>query len=482
MFSTGILKGKLLAIVTTLLLVLTVVPPMSAPVGASGFRMDSDLKDSQASFWGEDTDDMAGWSVAGAGDVNGDGYDDILIGAGFDDEGEAYSGQTYLILGKASGWVIDTDLSNADASFWGEQAYDYSGYSVDGAGDVNGDGYDDILIGAYGNSEGGSSAGQTYLILGKASGWAMDTSLSNADASFRGENDYDAAGTWVAGAGDINGDGYDDILIGAPYNADGGSNAGQTYLVLGKATGWAMDNDLSDSDASFLGDGVDNYVGSSFAGAGDVNGDGYEDFLIGAATNGEGGLYAGQTYLFFGKISGWTMDTDLSNADASFWGEVDYDNLGYSVAGAGDVNGDGYDDILIVAPSSEAGGYQAGQTYLVLGKASGWANDTNISKADASFWGEEAFDLSGYSVAGAGDANGDGFDDILIGAMRNDEGGSDAGQTYLIFFDSAPTAPKDFEAKLTGDAKAIDLSWDPVPYWKDITGYDIYRSNEYPMV
>ncbi|MBN1389023.1 MAG: FG-GAP repeat protein, partial [Candidatus Thermoplasmatota archaeon] len=96
---------------------------------------------SLGSFWGEDAGDSSGESVSGAGDVNGDGFDDILIGAVYNDEGGIYAGQTYLILGKGSGWAMDTNLSQADASFWGEEADDHSGHSVSGAGDVNGDGF-----------------------------------------------------------------------------------------------------------------------------------------------------------------------------------------------------------------------------------------------------------------------------------------------------------------------------------------------------
>ncbi|MBN1389569.1 MAG: putative Ig domain-containing protein, partial [Candidatus Thermoplasmatota archaeon] len=136
------------------------------------------------------------------------------------------------------------------------------------------------------------------------------------------------------------------------------------------------------------------------------------------------------TYLILGKASGWSMDTDLSQADASFWGEEDNDGSG-SVSEAGDVNGDGFDDLLIGADHNDACGEDAGQTYLILGKASGWSMDTDLSEADASFWGEESGDCSG-SISGAGDVNGDGSDDIMIGAKYNDAGGSDSGQTYLI--------------------------------------------------
>jgi hypothetical protein len=423
-------------------------------------RTDMDLSNFGTGFVGEDSSDASGYSVVCAGDLNGDGYDDILIGAFGDDDGGSDAGQTYLILGKASGWAPDMNLSNASASFWGEDAGDYSGYSVAGAGDVNGDGYDDILIGAYGDEEGGGSyAGQTYLILGKASGWAPDMNLSNADASFWGEDTRDYSGNSVSGVGDVNGDGYDDILIGAFGDDDGGADAGQTYLILGKASGWAQDTDLNASDASFWGEDAGDYSGYSVAGAGDVNGDSYDDILIGAYGDDDGGNMAGQTYLILGKASGWAPDTDLNASDASFWGEDAGDNSGVSVAGAGEVNGDGYDDILIGAyGDEEGGGANAGQTYLILGKASGWAPDMNLSNANASFWGEDANDRSGVSVTGAGDVNGDGYDDILIGAMRDDDGGADAGQTYLIL------------GKALGWAMDRDLSSADASFWGEDAG------------
>jgi peptidoglycan hydrolase CwlO-like protein len=444
----------------------------------SGWSMDMDLSNADASFWGEDANDYSGYSVSAAGDINGDGYDDFLIGAYGDDDGGDYAGQTYLILGKSSGWSMDTDLSSADASFWGEDDNDYSGVCVSAAGDVNGDGYDDILIGAYEDEDGGASAGQTYLIFGKTSGWSMDTDLSNADASFWGEDIGDNSGHSVAGAGDVNGDGYDDILIGAYNDEDGGAGAGQTYLVLGKASGWSMDTDLSNADASFWGEDASDYSGYSVSGAGDVNGDGYDDILIGAYEDEDAGFSAGQTYLILGKASGWRMDTDLSSADASFWGEDGFDNSGYSVAGAGDVNGDGYDDMLIGAYGDEDGGGAAGQTYLILGKPSGWSMDTDLSGSGASFWGEDAGDKSAYSVAGAGDVNGDGFDDILIGAYTDEDGGVNAGQTYMIFYENKPSVPKNLEAQLSVDGSKITLNWNTSAYWKSLTGYNIYRSDD----
>jgi hypothetical protein len=405
---------------------------------ASGLTRDINLSKADASFLGESSGDHAGASVAGAGDVNGDGYDDIVIGADGNDEGGSDAGQTYLIFGHALGWAMDTNLSSADASFWGEASGDQAGGSVSIAGDVNNDGFDDILIGAHENDEGGQRAGQSYVILGKATGWAMDTNLSTVDASFIGEAAGDLSGTSVSGAGDVNGDSFNDILLVANWNDEGGTDAGQVYLVMGKATNWSMDVNLSRANASFLGEKARDYLGVSNGNAGDVNGDGYDDILMGSTGNDEGGNDAGQTYLVMGKATGWTMDTDLSMANASFLGEAVNDVSGASVSGAGDVDGDGYDDFLIGVPNNDEVGRNAGQTYLVLGKPSGWTMDTDLSQADASFLGEDMDDGSGKSVSGAGDVNGDGHGDILIGASADGDGGYMAGQVYLILSDASP--------------------------------------------
>jgi hypothetical protein len=345
-------------------------------------------------------------------------------------------------------------LANADQTFIGEDIGDWAGYFASPAGDVNGDGLGDLLIGAplsgnkicpypldpEGNCPGTPKGeGETYLILGRPDGeWPSGPlDLADADASFVGCETNSMTGRQIYTAGDVNGDGYDDFLISG-WKC-GTNYTGKVYLFLGRPDiNWGAQFPVEEADASFVGEHEGDFLGYYTATVGDVNGDGYDDFIITSTHNDQAAPDAGKAYLILGRAEAdWGRDFPISQADATFLGTAAYDRLGRSAVGVGDVNGDGYGDFLIASiASSSAGILNAGESYLFLGRPGGaedlWGHDFPVAQADATFVGEGEGDEAGRRVAWAGDVNGDGYDDFLIGSARNDHGGTDAGIGYLI--------------------------------------------------
>ncbi len=346
-----------------------------------------------------------GGSVATAGDVNGDGYSDLIVGAFLYDNGQTDEGRAFVYHGSAAGltagpaWTAESDQANA-----------HFGESAATAGDADGDGYSDVIVGAKDYDNGQTDEGRAFAYRGSAAGllaspaWTAESDQANAKF-----------GTSVATAGDVNGDGYADLIVGAGSYDNGEADEGRAFAYHGSPAGlaaspaWTAESNQTDA---FL---------RQVATAGDVNGDGYADVIVGAPFYDNGQTDEGRAYVYHGSAAGlsaspgWTAERDQPGG-----------NFGYSVATAGDVNGDGYSDVIVSAPFYDNGETDEGRAYVHHGSASGlaaspvWTVEGNQTSAHL-----------GNSVATAGDVNGDGFSDVIVGSADYDNGETDEGRAYV---------------------------------------------------
>ncbi|MCF0073621.1 FG-GAP-like repeat-containing protein [Dyadobacter sp. CY261] len=349
-----------------------------------------------------------GRSVANAGDVNGDGFSDIIVGAYEHNSGQANSGAAYIYYGSLQGINLNmvTKIENVVGSGG-------LGFSVAGAGDVNGDGFDDVIIGDMSyfvswNPQKGLVEGAALIYYGSNQGL-----ITNTPSILKNSQTQSSFGWTVSSAGDVNGDGYDDVLVGDP-NYDKQFDEGAAYVYYGSGQG------INTVAAITLeGDQQSEQFGGAVSNAGDVNGDGFDDILVGAGFYSNNQSYSVAAFIFYGSGSGVSNNpTIIENKLPDTWN-------GYSVSGAGDLNGDGFNDIAVGIPDNQAGD---GGTFIYYGSSAGI--NINSSKTILKIGQPSYF---GNSVSEAGDFNGDGYGDLLIGAVQY----SQIGTAAFIYLGSA---------------------------------------------
>ncbi len=393
--------------------------------------------------------------VSGAGDINGDGIDDLIIGAtGAYANGNANSGETYVIFGSNKVFSSSFNLSDLNGKngfkINGIGRNDFSGSCVSSAGDVNDDGNDDLIISS-------TMRNKVWVVFGSNKSFSSSIELSDLNGR-NGFTIYGSGGI-ISDAGDVNGDGIDDLILGdAGADANYRRNVGEAYVIFGSKLGFnskfnlhsgALSNLNGANGFEIIGIDQDDYAGGSVSGAGDVNGDGIDDLIIGASgADANGKQDSGETYVVFGNKKGFSSSTKLSELNGNNGFKINgigqHDRSGNSVSGAGDVNGDGIDDLIIGAVYADANGnVRAGESYVVFGNNKAFNSTVELSDLNGitgfQINGIDAEDRLGSSVSGAGDVNGDGVDDLIIGASGGDPNGDKigqvggAGETYVVF-------------------------------------------------
>jgi hypothetical protein len=386
------------------------------------------------------------FSVAGAGDINGDGYADLVVGtASTNPDGRSRTGTARVFYGSATWTRPAAGTARTPDRLFEEAATDDGyGFPVAGAGDVNGDGYSDLVVGVRMASPGGRElAGKVSVYYGSAT-WTQPAAgtASTPDRLLEGPVADDGFGYLLAGAGDVNGDGYSDLVVWSSIAVPGARDSASTASVYYGSATWTQPAAGTPRTPDRLIQGAaGGTTNPSLESAGDVNGDGYADLVIGTAFADLGGrMQAGRAAVYYGSAT-WTQPPagTMTTPDRFLEGAIAGDWFGNWVGSAGDVNGDGYGDLVIGAPSASSGGRRGVGTASVFYGSASWTQPAagTARTPDRLLEGAAADEGFGWRVAGAGDVNGDGYADLVVGAYHADPGGRSAAGTASVYYGSA---------------------------------------------
>jgi len=407
----------------------TIYVVLGAELAAGG---DVSLADAHARLIGVAREDQAGFAATALADLDGDGLPELAVSSVAADDGGSSSGTVYVVLGSALAGGGDILLASAFARLIGEDVNDNAGTQLLAVGDLDGGGLEDLLVSAPWNDAASSNAGAVYLVLGETLAGGGDHDLADAHATLWGELPGDTVGGALSPAGDIDGDGLDDLAIGAWSSDAAGHDAGAVYLVLASDLVAGGEWSLAAAHGRLLGAWTSDLTGESVAAVGDLDGDGLTDLLVGARGNDVGANNAGLVYLVLGSSLTAGGDVDLDTAFARFVGGSEGGGVGRAVLGPGDVDGDGLPDLVMTAPFEDLPAQSAGAAWLVPGSVALVGGAFDLEDTAYRFAGEGGGDNAGIFLLGPGDVDGDGLDDFLVGSPGLDASGENAGGVHLV--------------------------------------------------
>lgn len=390
------------------------------------------------SFEGESTGDSLGTSVAGLGDLDGDGCDDFGMTAPFNDDAGADAGKVYVFYGRGSSCRLTgsyPNLSSADLAFAGVSAGDTLGFqakSLAGVGDVDSDGCDDFAVSSTTTDPMTANEGEVYVVMGSDPGnincndSSYPATLSSADEVFEGTMSQEQIGYALSALGDVNGDGCADFGITTTAS---GNNKGKLYLVEGVGSGCPASFSTLSSYASLEGEDINNYFGFELSAWGDLNDDGFDDFVITSPNHNN----QGKVYLVHGEDFSGNQSVSLV-ADQTYSAINVSDGLGVSLYAAGDVNDDSCEDVIVGAANVDGTNNNEGAVYIIYGRGNSSCSNSypaNLSLADVTLSGIEESDFWGdVASITAVDLEGDGRDQLVLTSRQSNANGSNSGLVY----------------------------------------------------